>query len=329
MRQYNSILVCVQKDTDSVKMFEQAILLAKKHKAAIKLMHVISDFPEDTSEWWNVRNPDKLKRKVIEERQSTLDDMVALAKEQGVDQVTSELRWGRTFLEVTREVMKNKHDLVKITEKETSKVSRLLQECPSRDLLSHCPGTLWISKGKTGMRPKRVLATLGGTRNDIACDALDVKVLRTAATIAEANRSELHYLHAMPLYGDKGIKGKKLRSDLADYIKSLKKTFMQKCGSVLTEYEIDVDDDRIHLVTGSPAAVIAETVSDMNFDLVIMGARPHADLQTILLGTRAMRVFDYLKCDVVGVKPDDFVSLIESEGELRDENQADASATDT
>jgi universal stress protein E len=321
MSQFNSILVCVQKDTGNTKMLEQAMHLAKKHQAAIKLIHVISDFPEDTAEWWNVRHPEKLKRRIIEERQSILDDMVELAKEQGVDQVTSELRWGRTFLEVTREVMKNKHDLVKITEKDTNKVSRLLQECPSRDLLSHCPGTLWISKGKTGIRPKRVLATLGGTHNDISCDALDVNVLRTAAAIAEANGSELHYLHAMPLYGDKGFKGKKLRSDLTDYIKTLKKTFMEKCGSVLTEYKVDVDEDRIHLVTGSPAPVIANTVSDMNFDLVIMGARPHADLQTILLGTRAMRVFDYLKCDVVGVKPDDFVSLVESEGELTNDNQ--------
>lgn len=328
MSQFNSILVCVQKDTGSVEMLEQAIHLAQKHNAAIKLLHVISDYPEDTEEWWNVRNPDKLKRRIIAERQSILDDMVALAKEQGADRVTSALRWGRTFLEVTREVMRNNHDLVKITEKDMSKVSRMLQECPSRDLLSHCPGTLWISKGKTGMRPKRVLATLGGTRNDIACDALDVKVLRTAATIAEANGSELHYLHAMPLYGDKGFKGKKLRSDLADYIKTLKTTFMQKCGSVLTEYKVEVDDERIHLVTGSPAPVIAKTVSNMNFDLVIMGTRPHADLQTILLGTRAMRVFDYLKCDVVGVKPDDFVSLVESEGELTDDDQKDASTVD-
>ncbi len=328
MSQFNSILVCVQKEAEGVAMLEQAIHLAKEHQAAIKLIHVISDFPEDTAEWWNVRHPKKLKRRIIEDRQAILDDMASLAKEQGVDQVTSGLRWGRTFLEITREVMKNKHDLVKITEKDTSKVSRMLQECPSRDLLSHCPGTLWISKGNTGMRPKRVLATLGGTHNDIACDALDVNVLRTAATIAEANGSELHYLHAMPLYGDKGFKGKKLRSDLADFIKTLKKTFMEKCGSVLTEYKVDVDDDRIHLLTGSPGPVIAKTVSNMNFDLVVMGARPHADLQTILLGTRAMRVFDYLKCDVVGVKPDDFVSLVESEGELTDENPINASASD-
>jgi len=296
-------------------MLEQAIQLAKKHQAAVKLFHVISDYPEDTSEWWNVRNPGKLKKRIVEERQAVLDEMAARARELGLEQVASELRWGRTFLEITREVMKNKHDLVMITAQHKHKMSRKLLECPSVDLLQHCPCTLWISKGKARGRPKRVLATLGGKPNDIACDALDTKVLRTAAAIAEANGSELHYVHALTVYGGKGQDGKKLRTDLAAYIDSLKDLFMQKCGSVLGEYQVKLNDDWIHLATGSPETVIVDLVNDEHIDLVIMGARTHENLPFVLLGTRAMRVFDYVKCDVVGVKPDDFVSLLEREGE--------------
>ena len=114
----------------------------------------------------------------------------------------------------------------------------------------------------------------------------------------------------MPLYGGKGLKGKKLRTDLAASIDSLKDSFRQKCGDVLKEYQIELNDDWIHMVTGSPATAIVDLVNDKNIDLVIMGARPHEDTPTVLLGTLAMRVFDYVKCDVVGVKPDDFVSPI-------------------
>jgi universal stress protein E len=323
MSRFNSILVCVGPPPGNVEILEQAAQLAKTHQAALKLCHVISDYPEDTSEWWNVRNPDKLKQRIIGERQSVLDEMVARAREQGLERVATELRWGRTFPEVTREVMKNKHDLVMISQQRNHKVSRILLECPSRDLLQHCPCTLWISKGKTGRRPKRVLATLGGAQNMVACDALDVKVLRTAASIAEANGSELHYLHAMPLYGEEGQKGKKLRADLADYIDSLKTSFMEKCGGVLKEYQVELNDDWIHMVTGSPATAIVNLVDDKHIDVVVMGARPHENLPTVLLGTRAMRVFDYLKCDVVGVKPDGFVSLLEREGEVAVGSQAD------
>ncbi|MGB5519897.1 MAG: universal stress protein [Gammaproteobacteria bacterium] len=322
MSQFNSILVCVQTNSGSVGMLEQAIALAKKHQAAVKLLHVISDYPKDTKEWWNVRHPGKLKKRIIGERQAVLDEMVGIAREQGLENISSELVWGKTFIEISREVMKNKHDLVKITAKHNHKLSRMLLECPSRDLLQHCPCTLWISKGKTGMRPRQVLATLGGTHSDIACDALDVKVLRTAATIAEANGSELHYLHAMPLYGDKGFKKNKLRADLTDYVNTLKKAFIDKCGSVLKEYQVEVNEDRIHMVTGSPEATIVNMVGDNHIDLVIMGARPHKNLQSVLLGTRAMRVLDYLKCDVVGVKPDEFVSLLEREGEVLDVSKA-------
>lgn len=315
MSQFNSILVCVGTNSPDIQMLEQAIQLAKKHQAAVKVFHVISDYPEDTSEWWNVRNPGELKKRIMEERQAVLDEMAARVREHGLEQVASELRWGGTFLEVTREVMKNKHDLVMITAQHKHKMSRMLLECPSMDLLQHCPCTLWISKGKARRRPKRVLATLGGTRSNITCDAFDIKVLRTAATIAEANGSELHYVHAMPLYGSESQKGKKLRTDLTEYIDGLKGSFMQKCGGVLREYQVELNDDWIHMGTGSPATVIVDLVNDKHIDLVIMGARTHENLPTVLLGTRAMRVFDCVKCDVVGVKPDDFVSLLEREGE--------------
>ena len=274
MSQFNSILLCVENSSAGLEMLGQAIQLAKKHQAAVKVFHVISDYPEDTSEWWNVRNPGKLKQQIMEERQAVLDEIVARAQEHGLEQVTSELRWGRKFLEITREVMKNKHDLVMITAQHKHKMSRMLLECPSMDLLQHCPCTLWICKGKTHRRLKRVLATFGGTQNDITCDALDTKVLRTAAAIAEANGSELHYLHAMPLYGDKGQKGKKLRTELAAYIDSLKDSFTEKCGGVLKEYQVELNDDWIHVVTGSPATAIVDLVSDKHIDLVIMGARP-------------------------------------------------------
>jgi len=296
-------------------MLEHAIQLAKKHQAAVKLFHVIDDYPEDTSEWWNVRNPGKLKQQIIEKRQAVLDELAERVQKHGLEQVTSELRWGREFLEITREVMKNKHDLVMITAQHKHKMSRMLLECTSMDLLQHCPCTLWISKGTTHRRPKRVLATLGGAQNDITCDALDIKALRTAASIAEADGSELHYLHAMPLYGGKGQKGKKLRTELANYIDSMKDSFMQKCRGVLSEYQVELKDDRIHIVTGSPATAIVDLVNDKHINLVIMGARPHENLPTVLLGTLANRVFDSVKCDVVGVKPDDFVSLLEREGE--------------
>jgi universal stress protein E len=315
MSHFNSILVVIGKSSPDIHMLDEAMRLARKNQAAVKVFHVISDYPEDTSQWWNVRDPARLKKEIIEERQAVLDEMATHARQHGLERVATELRWGRTFLEVTREVMRNQHDLVMITAQHKQKMVRMLLECPSMDLLQHCPCTLWISKGKVRAHPRRVLAALGGTRDDIACDALDIKVLCTAAAIAKANASELHYVHAMPLYGGEGRKGKKLRNDLVSFIDGLKDSFLEKCGSVLREQQVELNEHWIHLVAGSPATAIVDLVDDKQIDLVVMGARTHENLPTVLLGTRAMRVFDYVKCDVVGVKPDDFVSLLEREGE--------------
>ena len=147
MSQFNSILVVLGKSSPDIHMLDEAMRLAKKYQSAVKVIHVISDYPEDTSEWWNVRDPAKLKKEIIEERQAVLDEMATHARQHGLDQVATELRWGRTFLEVTREVMRNKHDLVMITAQHKQKMVRMLLECPSMDLLQHCPCTHAVCAG--------------------------------------------------------------------------------------------------------------------------------------------------------------------------------------
>jgi universal stress protein E len=314
MKHVNSILVCVHPDYLDKPLLQRAADIAKKNDAAVKVFHVVSEYPEDMSEWWNVRNPQKLHDKIVSERTVFLDSIAQSLKNAGVQNVTYELRWGTRFLQIIKEVVREKHDLVMITARRP-KLSRMLWECPSADLLQHCPCPLWISRGDEPRATKRIVAAIGGAGGNIACDGLNERILRTAAAVAESAESQLHLVHALPVYGGKGVKGKKLRSDLVEFMAKLETTMLEKCSPALEDYDVVLDSERAHVLPGAPETAIAELVASEKMDLVVIGTMGRGGMSGLLVGSTANRVFDQVQCSVLAVKPEGFVSLVEEEEE--------------
>jgi universal stress protein E len=310
MKHFKKILICTHPDFTDMDIVERAANIAKNCNAQIKVLHVIGDYPEDLSEWWNVRNPEKLRAKIVRDRQGFLDGVVERIKEIGVMKVESELRWGKEFLEITREVLRNHHDLVCLTSRRKSKLAKLLLECPSRDLLHYCPCALWITRGKVRKRFKRIAAALGNKRKN---EALNTKILETAASIADSEGSELHIIHAMPIYGRKGLKSERLGASLMKQLEQVRQEIKEGISPLLAESGPQFREDRIHILTGSPVAAISEFVKEMGMDLVVMGATGHATIPQFVAGNTAERVLDEIECGVLAVKPDNFVSVIELE----------------
>ncbi len=313
MKQVNSILVCTHPDNPDYTLADQAAEIAKKTNSAVKVFHVVSEYPEDMSEWWNVRNPQKLHDKIVSDRERFLERMEERIRLHGARTVSHELKWGRNFIEIINEVVKNRHDLVMITAGRKTKLGRMMLECPSMDLLRHCPCVLWITKGEMAETNKKVVAALGGKARRFECSLLNAKILRTAAALSESLGSELHVVHALPLYGGKGMKNKKLRPELVEYVDKFRQDIVEKCAEALAEHDVTLSAKQVHLLTGAPGSVIPPLVKQEGMDLVVMGSVGRGGLPGMVLGNTAERVFDQVSCSVAAVKPDDFISLVELE----------------
>ncbi len=314
MKHINKILLCAHPKIMNVNLADHAADIAKKSHAEIKVFSVISGFPQDMKEWWNVRNPQELHDKIQSERESFLVAVADLLKERGIEKVTYELRWGKEFMEITREVMRNAHDLVMVTARDRTELGKRLFECPSRDLFLTCPCSLWITKyGNILKQTKRVVAAISGEggRIDLCHDALNAKILNNAAAVAEANNSELHIVHVLPKYGRKGIKkGRDLRPDLTEFVDELRNKLTTDCGVLLEDYDLTMDKRHVHLLIGDPSEVIPEFVNDLGVDLIVMGTVARTGIPGVVYGNTAEKVLDHAISAILAVKPDDFVSPI-------------------
>jgi len=311
MSYFNQMLLDVHPDFTDLDAVDRAAEFARKTNAAVKVAHVVEDYPEDMREWWNVRNPLKMHDRIARDRQRFVDSTAARLKAAGVDRVESMLRWGREFLEITREVLRNHQDLVIRTFRRQGLLPGTKPGCPCiTGLCRYTPSAVWVAPGKSGKCAKRgkgVVASLGG---DIG---LDAKILKTAGNMARAERNELHIVHAVSPHGGKGLNAQESGPDAAAYLSGLRSEIKETSNAVLGDTGLSVTEDRIHLAIGSATTVVPALIEDRGLDLIVMGTHARDGISGWLVGNTVEKVMPRVDCGVVVVKPDDFVSLVARE----------------
>jgi nucleotide-binding universal stress UspA family protein len=73
---------------------------------------------------------------------------------------------------------------------------------------------------------------------------------------------------------------------------------------------LSIPPERIHLVKGSAAAVIPRLVLRKKIDVLVMGTVCRTGVAGFLMGNTAERVLGNVKCSVLTLKPDGFVTPV-------------------
>jgi universal stress protein E len=308
----NTILLDVHPEFTNLNTVDSVADFANKTHAAVKVMHVVEDYPRDMSEWWNVRYPKRLHEQIVRDRQAFLDSIVARVKEAGVEHVESVLGWGREFPEVSREVLRHHHKLVATTFRRQGLRARMGCTCLT-GLCRYAPSNVWMMKNRLKKPFKRLVVALEGDEGKIKCEGLNAKILKTAAGLAEHRNCDLYIVHVLPLHGSKGLNGKLAHTDLAEYVDELRHKIEAGCNALLGDTGLGLNKNRIHLLAGAPATVIPAFVQKKGIDLIVMGTHARIGLSGLLVGNTAEKVMARVDCEVVVVKSDDFVAAVDQE----------------
>jgi universal stress protein E len=193
--------------------------------------------------------------------------------------------------------------------------SRLGCACVS-GLCRYTPSAVWVTRSRLGERAKLargVVASLGGANGQVKCEGLNAKILKTAANVAKAEGSELHIVHAVSPHGGEGLNGQRPKPDAVAYLSELRGEIRGACNAVLADLDLSLAENRIHLASGSPTAVIPEVVKEQGLDPIVMGTHARDGISGLWVRDTAERVMTRVDCGVMVVKPDDFVSLVARE----------------
>lgn len=248
-------------------------------------------------------------RTVEDVAKKTLEDIAAGLRSTG-SEVTTVVRFGEAWEELSREASSGKHDLVLVGTHVRSAVARMLFGSTSRKLMRACPVPVWVAKPGE-IREVREIA--------VATDFSEAAfaAVQAAVGVAQALQAKLFVIHAlefpfesyMRTAGVSEDEMKKARTQLyAEARERLEAEMMRTDARALT-YGV-----KLEIVEGTPDTAVPEFVTKNEVDLLVMGTVGRSGLTGVLLGNTAERMLAHLHSSLLAIKPPGFVSPVKPAG---------------
>jgi universal stress protein E len=307
MRRFSNILYVAGGADDSPDVFERAVALAENNQAGLTVAAVLEEVPPP----WH----DEAKRL----GQAHLERLAAAAH--GRIPVATKLLHGTAFIEVIREVLRHRRDLVVKPAAAEVGLSDRLFGSSDMHLLRKCPVPVWIMRPAEPRQYRRILAAVDFGPGPAAGQLpLNRDILEFAASLATAEFSELHVAHAWDAPGEGILRtwgGDSSGEQVATYVEGERRLqaqqfddLMQACGEWLGQEALDYLKPQMHLRRGSARLVIPQLARELDADLLVLGTVGRTGIRGLIVGNTAETILTRIDCSVLAVKPPGFESPV-------------------
>ncbi len=320
MKRFGNILFVAEGTPSDDTGFCRALALAESNQAALTVIGVVDPVPEwaEAVGGWT---PQALLAALMEEKCQSLERMVAATA--GRKTVRVEVRNGRLFLEVIREVLRAGHDLVIKTSRVEGGLKARLFGGSDMHLLRKCPCPVWLLKPGQTTKFRRILAAvdMGAPGMDKAHgDALSRQILEIAASLAAAEFAELHCVHVWDAPGERILRTgpANLPPAQADaYVEALRQRHLHWFEELMAGLSGHIGTDaveylkpRVHFIRGIAQQIIPALASERAIDLIVMGTLARSGIPGLTIGNTAETILGRVECSVLALKPEGFVSPV-------------------
>jgi len=292
---------------------DRAVSLAGQNKARLTVFTVVKELPVNTWMAITAIPPQELLELVIKDRQEKVDTLVADMVKQGVD-ARSLVVTGTPFLEIIRQVLRDKHDLVILAAEGKGGIKKRLFGSTSMHLMRKCPCPVWVVKQAQTWPYTRTLAAVDPSTSDTESDSLNPLIMQLAGSMANKEVGELHVIHVWHLFGESYVHIRGMTEDEILEARERERLRHRKCLNTLLE-RVDVTElkPHLHLIEGDPVERIPELVVEQGIDLLVMGTVCRAGIGGFLIGNTAEEVLNQIDCSVLTIKPEGFVTPVTQE----------------
>ena len=311
MKRFKNILVFANALTEEDPALEHAERLAKENEAQVTIVDVLDEIPGYVQilmpASWNLRDV------MTKDRRDRLEQLAQTLREHGITAQTK-LLWGATALEITKEVMRNGHDLViKTAEGQGRGKEHAYFGTTAIRLMRKCSCPIWVVDPTPGQEYHRMLAAVDLHLDEPKHGGLNGTILELATSLAAMESSELHVVHVWEVYGEEALRHRMKAEEFVGVVDSVQAAAERRLEQLLSKFAPDLPKDRVHLLHGAADQVIAQFVEQLEVDLVVMGTIARTGIPGFLMGNTAEKVLRQVHCTVLTVKPDTFISPVKLE----------------
>lgn len=318
---FKKLLCIIDPDQNYQPVVARALVLAENNQANLKIVATVARSGAQANlsqhgaaqlqtEWVNICLM-KLEASLAPYRKTT--------------EIQSGLLVGIPFLEIIREVLRNNHDLVIKAPENPSWLHSVLGS-EDMHLLRKCPCAVWMLKPDSAGRHDRILAAVDVSESYPAEEmparrALNLRVLRTAMSLALSEFAELHLVTVWDAEALGSLRRARTGISQAPTLASIEhvrekneralKALMQEAVNSLGRETLDYLKPVSHLVIkGSPRREIPIIAKEIQTDVIVMGTVARTGISGFFMGNTAETILNQIDCSVLAVKPPGFVSPV-------------------
>jgi universal stress protein E len=297
---------------------ERAVSLARQNEARLMVLTVVKELPADARMAITAMSPQELLELVINDRREKVDALAADIGQQGVD-VSSQVVTGTPFLEIIRQVLRDKHDLVILAAEGKGGLKERLFGSTSTHLMRKCPCPVWVVKAAKRAKYKRILAAVDTTSDfpDSDRDSLNPLIMQLASSLAQMDGSDLHLVQVWFLFAEEYLEGRAQlgKSGIQNLREDTKRQYTSKLNSLLAGINLKGLVVHKYLPRSDNASrIIVKLAKNKKIDLLVMGTVCRTGLAGFFIGNTAEKVLSEVNCSVLTVKPEGFVTPVTLEG---------------
>jgi len=303
MELFKSILVDIDSDATAHPALERAILLAKATGAALTVTDVLAVSPYERRYL-----PAHLEEELVTSRRRQLTRIVSAIRDVGAE---PKLLVGRPATELTREVMRAGHDLLMRSHaRDESGTAAKDFGAVDLELLRKCPCAVMIVRHGAVARRPRVAAAVNAGALDESERSLNEQIARSALRLAELLGGVPMLVHAWSPFGERMIRAHADENAFAAYVEEARMQAAADLRKLTQSLGSQFADVRVDQRRGTPDEVILDFVTSEGVDILVMGTVGRGGVPGLIFGNTAERVLRKLRCSVLTLKPDNFVSPV-------------------
>ena len=293
MLELNNVMVVLDPQQEQQPALDKVLTLARLADFDITL--ISSEYTQYLVEgyYFDAIDLPTLRQEYLDERKQTLENLAGPLREKGLTVDTLSV-WGHPAYEIViREAARLGADLVVQHTRQHSAISRLFLSHNDWQLVRCCPMPLLLVKERDWKHIPHILAAVDPKHSRNKPLGLDHKILQIATDIAKLTEGETYVVHS---YSQIPLSGK--------YLKQAKEEHQRAFESLLDDF--DIPESRRYLTEEAPEYALSEIGKAAEADVVVMGAISRSILSDVFIGNTTEKVLDFLDCDVLIVKPNEF-----------------------
>ena len=303
MALFKRILVDIDSDAASHPALERAVLLARGGGATVTVTDVLAGSPYERRHW-----SADLEEAVLAGRRSQLTRIASMVRHAVTD---AKLLVGRPATALTQEVIRSGHDLLMRSHaRGESGAAASDFGAVDMELLRTCPCAVMLVRPSSAAPQPRIAAAIDAAARDQAEQALNVKIATAALDLSELLAGVPMLLHAWSPFGERMIRAHASEDAFAGYVEDARSRAAADLNTMAEALGSRLAGVRIVQRRGRPEDVIIDAVTAEGIDLLVMGTVARSGVPGLVWGNTAERVLRKLRCSVLTLKPDSFVSSV-------------------